>query len=189
MQPIEDRVRRALGRAPREGFLPRAQRSRANEDMPLPIAGGQTNSQPSTVLAMLELLDPPEGASVLDVGAGSGWTTALLGHLVGPQGRVLGLELEAELVDFGAANVAAADLPWARLEQADPEMLGRPGDGPYDRILVSAMASEFPRELAEQLTDDGLLVVPVAGRMIRARRTSDGLEVDDHGAYRFVPLR
>jgi len=73
----------------REGFLPAEQRARAHEDRPLPLWNGQTGSQPSTVAAMLRLLQVPVGARVLDVGSGSGWTTALLGRLVGPDGVVL----------------------------------------------------------------------------------------------------
>ena len=70
-----------------------------------------------------------EGDRVLDVGAGSGWSTALLAHLTGPTGEVLGVELEPTLVEFGRANLARVDRPWARIEQADPERLGWPDDG------------------------------------------------------------
>src|SRR5690606_32554149 len=98
---------------PRERFLPAGQRSRANVDAPLLIGHGQTSSQPSTVATMLRLLEVPEGARVLDVGAGSGWTTALLAHLVGPTGTVLGVELEPDLARWGGANVEASGQPWA----------------------------------------------------------------------------
>jgi protein-L-isoaspartate(D-aspartate) O-methyltransferase len=78
---------------PRERFLPASEVRRAAYDGPLDIGHGQTNSQPRTVRAMLELLDVQPGQRVLDVGAGSGWTTALLAHLTGPAGEVLGVEL------------------------------------------------------------------------------------------------
>jgi protein-L-isoaspartate(D-aspartate) O-methyltransferase len=186
------RVRAAMAAQPRERFLPRAQRRRASYDGPLDIGHGQTNSQPRTVRDMLELLDVQPGQRVLDVGSGSGWTTALLADLVGPSGSVLGLERVAELVVTGRANVDAAGMPWARVRVADPGVLGAPDEAPFDRILVSAMARRLPVELVEQLGDDGILVVPAGGRLLRVSRGEDasgeGPHVTEHGHYRFVPL-
>jgi protein-L-isoaspartate(D-aspartate) O-methyltransferase len=182
-----DAIRAAFAAQPRERFLPRSQRRRASYDGPLQIAAGQTNSQPRTVADMLRLLDVRPGQKVLDVGSGSGWTTALLAHLVGPTGSVLGVEIEPELVEFGAANLAATGQPWARIEAAAPGELGRPEEAPYDRILVSAEPLELPSELVDQLTPEGQMVIPVAGRMLLV--TNPGRHVTEHGAYRFVPLR
>lgn len=186
---MEDRVAAAFAATPRAGFLPRLARRRAAHDGPIGIGKGQTNSQPRTVAAMLELLDVRPGHRVLDVGSGSGWSTALLAHLAGPDGEVLGVELEPSLVDFGRRNLARLERPWARIEPADPEVLGRPDRAPYDRVLVSAMATALPQPLVDQLGDDGRLVVPVAGTMLLVRRTPGGTEVSEHGSYRFVPLR
>ena len=77
----------------------------AYEDYPLPTLSGQTISQPTTVAFMMELLDPRPGDIILDIGAGSGWTTALLGHMVGPEGKVIGLEIKPELVELGRKNI------------------------------------------------------------------------------------
>lgn len=184
-----DAVEAAFAALPRTGFLRRAERRRAEHDGPLAIGLGQTSSQPRTVAAMLRLLDVRAGQSVLDVGAGSGWTTALLAHLSGPAGRVRGVELEPDLATFGAANLAATRQPWATLETAAPGLLGLPDHSPYDRILVSAEPSELPSALVDQLGDLGRLVIPVAGTMLLVVRNGDGLTVTEHGRYRFVPLR
>jgi protein-L-isoaspartate(D-aspartate) O-methyltransferase len=182
-----DAVTAAFDATPRRDFLPRGVRGRASYDGPLSIAAGQTNSQPRTVDDMLRLLDVHPGQRVLDVGAGSGWTTALLAHLVGSSGSVLGVELEPELVTFGAANLARFERPWASVRLATRGVLGDPGGAPYDRILVSAEPAELPQELVDQLADDGVMVIPVAGTMLRV--TNPGAVVTRHGRYRFVPLR
>jgi protein-L-isoaspartate(D-aspartate) O-methyltransferase len=184
-----DRVTEAFAAAPRTWFLPEQERERASYDGPLPIGHEQTNSQPRTVEAMLRLLDVPVGARVLDVGSGSGWTTGLLAHLVGPDGEVEGRELEPALVEFGRANLARGDWPWARIEPAEPGLLGNPAGAPYDRILVSADADELPAALVDQLAEGGRMVVPVGGRMLVVERIEGETRVTRHGHYRFVPLR
>ncbi|PVG84248.1 protein-L-isoaspartate carboxylmethyltransferase [Nocardioides gansuensis] len=182
-----DAVAAAFEATPRTGFLRPESRERAAYDGPLAIGCGQTNSQPRTVEDMLRLLDVRPGQTVLDVGSGSGWTTALLAHLVGPTGQVRGVEIEPALVDFGRANLQAVGRPWARIDEATPGVLGDPDHAPYDRILVSAEARELPLELVDQLADDGVMVIPVSGWMTRV--TNPGAVVTEHGAYRFVPLR
>lgn len=184
-----DRVADAFARTPREKFLPEGERRMAAYDGPLPIGLGQTSSQPRTVEAMLRLLDVREGHKVLDVGSGSGWTTALLARLTGPGGRVLGVELEPELAEFGGTNLERAALPWASIHAAVPGVLGIPGAAPYHRILVSAMARTLPDELVDQLHTGGVMVVPVDGTMLRVARSMRGVGITRHGSYRFVPLR
>jgi protein-L-isoaspartate(D-aspartate) O-methyltransferase len=137
-----DRIELAMSVIRRVDFLPEDQHAFAGQDRPISIGLGQTNSQPRTVAAMLELLDVAEGHRVLDVGAGSGWTTALLGQLVGPRGSVVGVELEPALAAWGAGNVARYGMDWVRLYPA-LAALGRPAQAPYDRILVSAAAQEL----------------------------------------------
>ena len=134
----------AMRELARERFLPPEQRARADEDRPLPLWHGQTSSQPSTVATMLRLLQVPVGARVLDVGSGSGWTTALLARLVGPGGSVLGLELDPELAAWGADNLAACDLPWARIERGGPRVARsarRRRLGPDPRLRGAAAAA------------------------------------------------
>ena len=183
-----DRVAEALAAVPRAGFLPRRLRKKASYDGPLPIGHGQTNSQPRTVSDMLRLLDVRPGHRVLDVGSGSGWSTALLGHLTGPTGLVRGVEVLEDLALWGAANLAAAGMPWATIEPAQEGVLGWPPDAPYDRILVSADGGRLPDELVDQLGDGGRMVIPVAGRMLVVEREGERIHQALHGHYRFVRL-
>ena len=173
----------AFAACPRTDFLPEDQRRFARLDRPLPIGWGQTNSQPTTVRNLLTLLDVRPGQRVLDVGCGSAWTTALLAHLVGPDGEVVGVEIVPGLVTFGRSRLG--ERPNARVRQALPGVLGLPDGAPYDRILVSAEARTLPVPLVEQLADDGVLVVPVNGILLEVR---PGPEVVEHGRYAFVPL-
>lgn len=183
-----ERLTAAFDTVARADFLPQAQRRHAAFDGPIDIGHRQTNSQPRTVRDMLELLDVLPGHRVLDVGSGSGWTTALLGFLVGAEGSVVGTELEPALVEWGSANLAAYDFPWARIRQAG-NVLGAPDEAPFDRILVSAMARSMPAELINQLSPDGVMVIPVKGEMLRVTLGPAGPSVTSHGSYRFVPLR
>jgi protein-L-isoaspartate(D-aspartate) O-methyltransferase len=185
MRPVAE----AIMAIRRQDFLPASQRAYAWQDRPLPIGIGQTNSQPRTVMAMLDLLEVSPGDRVLDVGAGSGWTTALLGYLVGPQGSVIGVELEELLAAWGARNVAAYTMPWVELHPA-LEVLGWPTGAPYDRILVSAAAREVPQELVDQLAPTARMVIPVRGTMrVVIPDGHGGWTSTAHGSYRFVQLR
>lgn len=188
MDPSVDRVAAAFDAVPRAEFLPAAARSQASYDGPLAIGHGQTNSQPRSVGAMLRLLDAQPGNRVLDVGAGSGWTTALLAHLVGPSGLVVGVELVPELAAWGEENVRRTSGPWASVQVASAGVLGVPDAAPYDRILVSAAADHLPGELLDQLADPGRMVIPVAGVMTLVVRSGGDDRVSEHGHYRFVPL-
>ncbi|TLP74223.1 protein-L-isoaspartate O-methyltransferase family protein [Nesterenkonia sphaerica] len=184
-----DVIAEAMAAVPRADFLPEEVRYLAQVDQALPIGFAQTNSQPRTVKAMLRLLEVQPGQKVLDVGAGSGWSTSLLAHLVGRHGQVIGVELVPELTQGAAAAVAAHRMPWAEVRQATPGQLGLPQEAPFHRILVSAEAQELPQALVDQLEVGGIMVTPVRGQLLRVVKDAEDITVTRHGPYTFVPLR
>jgi len=179
-------VRAAMAATPRAPFLPQVVRHLAGIDRPVGIGWDATNSQPSTVARMLELLDVEAGHAALDVGAGSGWTTAILEAL---GAEVLAVELVPELVEVANANLTAHGSR-ARVRQATAHILGLPDEAPFDRILVSADLGRMPDALVAQLADGGRMVAPVAGRMtVVDVRDGRARGREDAGRYAFVPLR
>lgn len=167
--------------------MPDSVRQEADADAPLPIGHGQTNSQPYTVQLMLDWLDVQPGENVLDIGSGSGWTTALLSHLTGPSGQVIAVEKVPELVNFGRDNCQRAGIENVDFHEATDEF-GWPASGPYQRILVSAAAVELPEELIKQLTTPGRLVIPINDSIWVIDKSDNGIKRTEHAGFRFVPL-
>lgn len=147
----ESRVRAAMAAHPRADFLPDEVRHLADADHPVMIGWNSTNSQPSTVARMLALLDVQPGDRVLDVGSGSGWTTAILSALAGEEGSVIGVELVPQLVEYGNERLAKRGTR-AEIRGSIPGVLGLPDDAPFDRILVSAQAAMVPTQLVARET-------------------------------------
>lgn len=197
----------------RKDFVTQDFQEYAYGDYPLPIAGEQTISQPTTVAFMLELLQPQQGEKILDIGSGSGWTTALLAFLVGKTGKVFGVERIPELVAFGAKNLKKYDFPQAVIMQAPynnklytgqaEEILGFRKEAPFDKILVSAAAQSFPKALLSQLKacpqspgaiatgrrEGGIMVVPVQNAIWRVRKLPrNKTEIRKFEGFAFVPL-
>ena len=152
----------AFRKIKREDFVLPENKSDSEINAPLPIGCGQTISQPLTVAFMLELLEPKEGEKILDIGSGSGWTTALLAEIVGGKGRVFALEVISELKEFGEKNVSRYNFIKKGIVlfiQGDGWQ-GLPEFAPFDKILVSAAASRIPEKLLEQIKINGRLVIP-----------------------------
>lgn len=181
-------IKEALRVIDRKDFVLPSQSDEAYLDAPLPIGHGQTISQPTTVVFMLELLDIQKGDKVLDVGSGSGWTSALLSYLTGKQGSVTAVERIEELLEFGDKNASKYDLENLKFVKA-AEVFGYKKNAPYDKILVSASAKELPEELADQLNAPGTMVIPVGNSVLRVFKNLNGkIKIDTFYGFSFVPL-
>ena len=180
-------IARAFREVRREYFLPDNVVEWAGADEPLPIGHGQTNSQPYTVAFMFELLQPEAGQEILDVGCGSGWTTALLAGIVGAGGSVVGTERIEELVQFARDRIDNLGVENASIIHT-PVALGCPKEAPFDRILVSAASPEVPSQLVDQLANDGIMVIPVRHSIFKVRKTAQGIHCEEHPGFSFVPL-
>lgn len=178
----------AFEKVDRAQFMPKDVRHLADVDNAVPIGFGQTISQPYTVRLMLEWLDPQPGDKVLDVGSGSGWTTALLSYLVGPKGKVYAVERVPDLLEFGRDNAQRAGIKNAQFFPAGDE-LGLPEEAPFDRVLVSASADELPQELVDQVKTGGKMVIPVQYDILEISKVSkDEIDIQKHPGFVFVPL-
>lgn len=178
----------AFLKADRINFILPKYNDLAYEDMPIPIGSGQTISQPTTVAFMLELLQPKKTESILDVGSGSCWTTALLSYIVGEKGKVIGTEILPELVEFGKKNIKKFNLPQAKIVKAT-QKIGFAEEMPYDKILVSASAVNLPEELIGQLKNGGRLVMPISDSIWEVNKSEEGkIEKREYPGFLFVPL-
>jgi protein-L-isoaspartate(D-aspartate) O-methyltransferase len=186
---ISDRVIEAMAKVPRELFVPDQIRSRAYDDMPLPIGFGQTISAPHMVAIMCELLDLQPGMKVLEVGGGSGYHAAVMANLVGPQGHIYAVERVHELAAHARENLKNAGITNVIVIEGDGSR-GLPEYAPYDRISVAATAPHVPEPLKEQLRQGGKLVIPVGmgyQELVVVTR-KNGFTTEKKMAVAFVPL-
>ncbi|MDD5084287.1 MAG: protein-L-isoaspartate O-methyltransferase [Candidatus Moranbacteria bacterium] len=172
-------------------FIPEYLSSESEADVPLPIGCGQTISQPRTVALMLELLQPKESQIILDVGSGSGWTSALLAYIVGKKGKIIAIERLHEIFEFGKKNIDKFGyVSDGTVECYEGDgYLGDEAHAPYDRILVSAMVDEIPEALKRQLKVGGIMVIPVHNDIwYIEKRGEDNFYKEEFPGFSFVPL-
>ena len=185
----DPRVLEAMQEIPRHLFVAAGDEPRAYEDHPIAIGRGQTISQPYMVAQMVEALELCGSETVLEVGAGSGYESAILGSLAR---RVYAIESEPELAHM--AQQRLSDMGFHDLVQViiGDGSLGYPAAAPYDAIVVAAAAPEVPPALFDQLAEGGRLVIPVGNlddqelRQIRKVRGERSVRILGH--CRFVPL-
>jgi protein-L-isoaspartate(D-aspartate) O-methyltransferase len=183
------RVLTAMERIDRAAFVRGLFAERAYEDVPLPIACGQTISQPSVVGLMTQALEVGSRDKVLEVGTGSGYQAAILSELAR---RVYSVDRHRRLVREAEEVFRALGITNITSRLADGSH-GLPEQAPFDRIIVTAAAEDPPGPLLAQLREGGIMVVPVGQsdnvqHLIRVRRTPSGYEYDELRAVRFVPL-
>jgi protein-L-isoaspartate(D-aspartate) O-methyltransferase len=182
-------VLQAMRVVPRHAFVPEALQGRAYGDHALPISGNQTISQPYIVARMTELLEVDSNSRVLEIGAGSGYQTAVLSKVAG---QVYSIERIGDLARQAQVRIRELGIYNATVKCFDGT-LGWAANAPYDAILVAAGGPTVPQPLVTQLKVGGRLVVPVGAtreqqRLIRVVKTQTGDKQEDHGACAFVPL-
>jgi len=175
-----ERLRRAMLTVRREDFIPSLYRDHAYEEIPLPLPGERaTISCPHSYPLFYEPLDLGEGHRFLEVGVGSGYGTALAREVVGPEGRVVAIDIDATTLDFARENLERAGYTDVVLVHGDGGF-GYPEHAPFDRICVTAACPDVPPPLIEQLALRGRLIVPVMEgtrqRLTLLEKTVDGVQ-------------
>jgi protein-L-isoaspartate(D-aspartate) O-methyltransferase len=184
----DERVLKAMFEIPRHIFVPEALIGKAYGDHALPIGDMQTISQPYMVARMTELLEVDKDSTVLEIGAGSGYQTAVLSAVAG---RVFAIERISDLARMAQANIRKLGCYNATVKWFDGT-IGWSDHAPYDGILVAAGGPEIPEPLVQQLAIGGRLVIPIGDAeqqtLVRVIRTETGVVRENHGACVFVKL-
>jgi len=189
------RIIDAFRKIKRVDFLTEELKNLSELNEALPIGFGQTISQPLVVAFMLEQLQPEPGEKILDVGSGSGWTTALLAEIVGLKGKIISIELIPELKEFGEKNVSKYNFISKGIVKfvCSDGSKGFKREAPFDKILASAATDKIPDFWKEQLDIGGRIVAPVNSSILtlKNKQLANGeaiFEEKEHKGFVFVPL-
>jgi protein-L-isoaspartate(D-aspartate) O-methyltransferase len=185
-----EKVEKAFLEIPRENFVPDEIKKYAYADTPLQIGNSQTISAPHMVAIMVEELDIKTGQKILEIGAGSGYHSAIVSKLVGKKGHVYTIERFSSLSEFAKKNLEKTGITNVTVVTGDGSE-GLPKYAPYDRIYVTCASPDVPKPLIDQLKDGGKLMIPV-GRTICSleliEKKGNKLNYKDLGGCAFVPL-
>ncbi len=186
---MDQAVLRAMDEVPREHFVDAGLVEAAYADQALPIACGQTISQPYVVAYMTEQLQLRRDHRVLEIGTGSGYQAAVLSRLAR---EVVTLERYRTLADSARGRLKTLGCNNVEVLLGDG-LAGEPTRAPYDRIIVTAAAETIPQPLMDQLAQDGIMILPLGPHggpqdLVKLRKTGDGIEREDLIGVRFVPL-
>ncbi len=184
-------ILKAFKEVDRKDFIPKEFESEAYKNEPIQIGHGQTISQPLTVAFMLELLDPKPGEKILDIGAGSGWQSALLANIVGETGKVIAVErilpikalAEENIYKYNLTSKGIVKVMWKNAVGGVPE------EAPFDKIIAAASAETIPEAWKHQLKIGGRIVAPVDESIVIINKKSEkDFETEEYHGFRFVPL-
>ena len=181
----DEKILQAFESVPRENFVLKQHKEDAYMDEPLPLMEGQTISQPTTVAIMTQAAEIEEGQKVLEIGAGSGYQAAILSKLAGKEGNVFTIERIKKLADYARKNLKSYRN--VSVIHADGTK-GYSKEEPYDRIVVTAAASELPKEIFKQLASNGIMVIPIEDHLFKITKVRGRPKMQDLGLFVFVPL-
>ncbi len=179
----------ALGTVQRHAFVPEARRDSAYADRPLPIGADQTVSAPHMVGIMCDHLALEDGDRVLEIGTGCGYHAAVTAEIVG-DGNVHSVEYVERLAS--EARERLADLGYDVHVRVGDGHAGWPEHAPYDAAYLTCAAATVPDAVVDQLREGGRLVAPIGRNsqtLVKLTKTADGLDREEHGAVRFVPMQ
>jgi len=172
----------------RRSFIPEELSFLADEDVALPIMRGKTISQPSTMLIMTSALEIEPDDKVLEIGTGSGYQAAILAKLAS---EVITTDVIPELVVRAREKLSSAGIQNVKVIEMDGTM-GLPDEAPFDKIMITAAAKDFPRELVEQLRPGGIIIAPLGDKdtqvMVRGMKHGTIFEIELLGDFMFTPL-
>lgn len=184
----DKKVIEAMDKVPRYVFVSKNFRENAYDDHPLPIGENQTISQPFMVAFMTELLSVSQGQKILEIGTGSGYQTAILAELTN---NVYTIERIQKLGDKAKNTLDALGYTNVRFK-IDDGTTGWPEEAPFDKIIVTAAASDIPETLFEQLAENGKLIIPVGARfsqeLLVVEKVKGQKKITYKGGCVFVPL-
>jgi protein-L-isoaspartate(D-aspartate) O-methyltransferase len=185
-KPVLDAIKHHL----RENFVMEEYKDLAYEDRALPILANQTISQPYTVAFMLQELELKEKDKVLEIGAGSGWNSALISYIT--KNKVYTMEYNKDVAEFAESNLRKNNVKGVKVIIGDGNK-GYEKEAPYDGIIVTAACSRIPSDLLSQLKNNGILLVPVgrllSQNLLKIRKKGKEIDKENLGQFIFVPLK